>query len=86
MFAVRSTIRLGSRFFGPAVARRGCAGAAVPVDDVVNGLTEDQIQVSYTLPSSAAVTKFTHEAGGKTSTKSVSPLLLPAAVFPELQG
>ncbi|TNN84270.1 Isovaleryl-CoA dehydrogenase, mitochondrial [Liparis tanakae] len=27
-----------------AVPRRGCAGASIPVDDVVNGLTEDQIQ------------------------------------------
>lgn len=46
MFAVRNALRLGSRLSIPAVARRGCAGAAIPVDDVVNGLNEDQIQVS----------------------------------------
>lgn len=45
MLAVRNALRLASRISIPAVARRGCAGAAVPVDDVVNGLTEDQIQV-----------------------------------------
>lgn len=45
MFAVRNALRLGSRLSIPAVARRGCAGAAIPVDDVVNGLTEDQIQL-----------------------------------------
>lgn len=48
MFAVRNVLRLGSRLSIPAVARRGCAGATIPVDDVVNGLTEDQIQVSLT--------------------------------------
>lgn len=47
MFALRRALRLGSRLYIPAVARRGCAGAAVPVDDVVNGLTEEQIQVSH---------------------------------------
>lgn len=46
MFAVRNAIRLSSRLSIPAVARRGCAGAAIPVDDVVNGLTDEQIQVS----------------------------------------
>lgn len=46
MFAVRNAVRLASRLSVPAVTRRGCAGAAVPVDDVVNGLTDDQIQVS----------------------------------------
>lgn len=48
MFAVRNALRLGSRLSIPAVARRGCAGAAIPVDDVVNGLTDEQIQVSRT--------------------------------------
>ncbi len=48
MFAVRNALRLGSRLSIPAVARRGCAGAAISVDDVVNGLTDDQIQVSHT--------------------------------------
>lgn len=47
MFAVRNALRLGCRLSIPAVARRGCAGAAIPVDDVVNGLTDEQIQVSY---------------------------------------
>lgn len=46
MLAVRNALRLGSRISIPAVARRGCAGAAIPVDDVVNGLNEDQVQVS----------------------------------------
>lgn len=53
MFAVRSALRLGSRLSIPAVARRGCAGASIPVDDVVNGLTEDQIQVSSTANTQA---------------------------------
>uniref|UniRef100_A0A087XLN5 Isovaleryl-CoA dehydrogenase, mitochondrial n=1 Tax=Poecilia formosa TaxID=48698 RepID=A0A087XLN5_POEFO len=44
MFAVRNALRLGSRLSVPAVARRGCSGAAIQVDDVVNGLTEEQIQ------------------------------------------
>ncbi|XP_028995807.1 isovaleryl-CoA dehydrogenase, mitochondrial [Betta splendens] len=49
MLAVRSAFRLGSRLHIPAVARRGCAGAAIPVDDVVNGLTEEQIQLRQTV-------------------------------------
>uniref|UniRef100_A0A672IGZ9 Isovaleryl-CoA dehydrogenase, mitochondrial n=1 Tax=Salarias fasciatus TaxID=181472 RepID=A0A672IGZ9_SALFA len=49
MLAVRSALRLGSRLCVPAVARRGCSGAAVPVDDVVNGLTDDQIQLRQTV-------------------------------------
>lgn len=32
-----------------AVTRRGCAGSTVPVDDVVNGLTEEQIQLRQTI-------------------------------------
>lgn len=49
MFALRSALRLGSRTTRiPAVARRGCA-AGVPVDDVVNGLTEDQIELRQTV-------------------------------------
>lgn len=48
MFAVRNALRLASRIPFPAVPRRGCAGAAIPVDDVINGLTDDQIQVSHT--------------------------------------
>jgi len=43
MIAVRNALRLGCRL--SAVPRRGCAGASIPVDDVVNGLTDDQIQV-----------------------------------------
>lgn len=48
MFAVRNALRLASRISLRAVPRRGCAGAAIPVDDIVNGLTDDQIQVSHT--------------------------------------
>lgn len=47
MLAVRRVFRLASRLYVPAVAKRGCAGAALPVDDVVNGLTDEQIQVSH---------------------------------------
>uniref|UniRef100_A0A3Q1IR52 Isovaleryl-CoA dehydrogenase, mitochondrial n=1 Tax=Anabas testudineus TaxID=64144 RepID=A0A3Q1IR52_ANATE len=47
MFAVRNALRLGSRLSIPAVARRGCAGASIPVDDVVNGLTDEQIQLRH---------------------------------------
>ncbi|XP_034418623.1 isovaleryl-CoA dehydrogenase, mitochondrial [Cyclopterus lumpus] len=47
MFAVRNTLRLGCRL--SAVSRRGCAGASIPVDDVVNGLTDDQIQLRQTV-------------------------------------
>ncbi|XP_067099595.1 isovaleryl-CoA dehydrogenase, mitochondrial [Osmerus mordax] len=45
MFAVRSALRLGFRIAAPAVTRRGCASSAIPVDDIVNGLTEEQIQL-----------------------------------------
>lgn len=45
MFAVRSALRLGFRINVSAVAKRGCASSATPVDDIVNGLTEDQIQL-----------------------------------------
>jgi len=49
MFALRSALRLGSRrLCVPAVARRGCA-AGVPVDDIVNGLTEEQIELRQTV-------------------------------------
>ncbi|XP_008398217.1 isovaleryl-CoA dehydrogenase, mitochondrial [Poecilia reticulata] len=49
MFAVRNALRLGSRLSVPSVARRGCSGAAIQVDDVVNGLTEEQIQLRHTV-------------------------------------
>ncbi|XP_026165390.1 isovaleryl-CoA dehydrogenase, mitochondrial isoform X1 [Mastacembelus armatus] len=49
MFAVRNALRLGSRMSIPAVARRGCSGASIPVDDVVNGLTDEQIQLRQTV-------------------------------------
>uniref|UniRef100_A0A665VT97 Isovaleryl-CoA dehydrogenase, mitochondrial n=1 Tax=Echeneis naucrates TaxID=173247 RepID=A0A665VT97_ECHNA len=49
MFVVRNSLRLGSRLSFPGIARRGCAGASVPVDDVVNGLTEEQIQLRQTV-------------------------------------
>uniref|UniRef100_A0A8C6U7P5 Isovaleryl-CoA dehydrogenase, mitochondrial n=1 Tax=Neogobius melanostomus TaxID=47308 RepID=A0A8C6U7P5_9GOBI len=48
MLAVRTALRLGSRLsLSPLqeLQRRGCAGASIPVDDVVNGLTDDQIQL-----------------------------------------
>lgn len=44
MFAARGVLRLAQRLGGVSVSRRGCAGA-VPLDDVVNGLTDEQIQV-----------------------------------------
>lgn len=43
MFAVRRALCFGVKYV--RVPRRGCAGA-IPVDDVVNGLTDDQIQVT----------------------------------------
>ncbi|ROL44984.1 Isovaleryl-CoA dehydrogenase, mitochondrial [Anabarilius grahami] len=43
MFAARRALRLCQRVANVSVPRRGCAGA-VPVDDIVNGLTEEQIQ------------------------------------------
>uniref|UniRef100_A0A3P8U554 Isovaleryl-CoA dehydrogenase, mitochondrial n=1 Tax=Amphiprion percula TaxID=161767 RepID=A0A3P8U554_AMPPE len=49
MLAVRNALRLGSRLTISAVARRGCAGTPIPVDDVVNGLTDDQIQLRQTV-------------------------------------
>lgn len=45
MFAARGVLRLVQRLAGVSVSRRGCAGA-VPVDDIVNGLTDEQIQVN----------------------------------------
>ncbi|XP_012993090.1 isovaleryl-CoA dehydrogenase, mitochondrial [Esox lucius] len=50
MFAVRSAFRLGARItrISTAVSRRGCA-AGLPVDDIVNGLTEEQIQLRQTI-------------------------------------
>ncbi|GAA6108676.1 isovaleryl-CoA dehydrogenase, mitochondrial [Tachysurus ichikawai] len=54
MFAVRGVLRLAPRLAGVSVSRRGCAGA-VPVDDVINGLTEEQMQLRNT------VTRFCQE-------------------------
>ncbi|KTG04973.1 hypothetical protein cypCar_00001213, partial [Cyprinus carpio] len=48
MFAVRRAFRLCQRVANVSVSRRGCAGA-VPVDDIVNGLTEEQIQLRQTV-------------------------------------
>lgn len=45
MFAARGVLRLAQRLAGVGVSRRGYSGA-VPVDDVVNGLTDEQIQVN----------------------------------------
>ncbi|XP_012682348.1 isovaleryl-CoA dehydrogenase, mitochondrial [Clupea harengus] len=44
MFAVRRALCFGFKF--ARVPRRGCAGA-IPVDDIVNGLTDDQIQLRH---------------------------------------
>ncbi len=46
ILAIKNTPRLSSKLSIPAVARRGCAGATIPVNDVVNGLANGQIQVS----------------------------------------
>ncbi|KAI2654440.1 Isovaleryl-CoA dehydrogenase, mitochondrial [Labeo rohita] len=48
MLAVRRALRVCQRVAYVSVSRRGCAGA-VPVDDVVNGLTEEQIQLRQTV-------------------------------------
>lgn len=48
MFAARGVLRLAQRLGGVSVSRRGCAGA-VPLDDVVNGLTDEQIQLRQTV-------------------------------------
>ncbi|XP_053488759.1 isovaleryl-CoA dehydrogenase, mitochondrial isoform X1 [Ictalurus furcatus] len=48
MFAARGLLRLAQRLGGVSVSRRGCAGA-VPLDDVVNGLTDEQIQLRQTV-------------------------------------
>ncbi|XP_048829771.1 isovaleryl-CoA dehydrogenase, mitochondrial [Brienomyrus brachyistius] len=46
MLAARRALQFGIRF--SALPRRGCA-SAVPVDDVVNGLTDEQIQLRQTV-------------------------------------
>ncbi|TRY55391.1 hypothetical protein DNTS_034411 [Danionella cerebrum] len=51
MFGVRRALSFCPRVatgFSVCVSRRGCAGA-VPVDDIVNGLTEEQIQLRQTV-------------------------------------
>ncbi|MCJ8736992.1 hypothetical protein PDJAM_G00018720 [Pangasius djambal] len=48
MFAARGVLRFAQRLAGVRVSRRGCAGA-VPVDDIVNGLTDEQIQLRQTV-------------------------------------
>uniref|UniRef100_A0A8C0YLA1 Isovaleryl-CoA dehydrogenase, mitochondrial n=1 Tax=Cyprinus carpio carpio TaxID=630221 RepID=A0A8C0YLA1_CYPCA len=48
MLAVRRALRLCQRVANVSVSRRGCAGA-VPLDDIVNGLTEEQIQLRQTV-------------------------------------
>ncbi|KAL0969637.1 hypothetical protein UPYG_G00230130 [Umbra pygmaea] len=51
MFAVRSAFSLGARItrISAVLSKRGCASTGLPVDDVVNGLTEEQIQLRQTL-------------------------------------
>ncbi|KAM9777741.1 isovaleryl-CoA dehydrogenase, mitochondrial [Neosynchiropus ocellatus] len=49
MFAVRNALRLGSRLSLSAVPKRGCAAAGIPMDDVVSGLSEEQIQLRTTV-------------------------------------
>ncbi|KAJ8288549.1 hypothetical protein COCON_G00012080 [Conger conger] len=48
MLAVKRALQFGLRI-SSTVSRRGCAGSAVPVDDVVNGLTDEQIQLRQTI-------------------------------------
>ncbi|KAM9466903.1 isovaleryl-CoA dehydrogenase, mitochondrial [Clarias gariepinus] len=48
MLAARGVLRLARRLAGVSVPQRGCAGA-VPVDDIVNGLTDEQIQLRKTV-------------------------------------
>ncbi|XP_064193057.1 isovaleryl-CoA dehydrogenase, mitochondrial [Anguilla rostrata] len=48
MLAVKRALQFGLRI-SSAVSRRGCAGSAVPIDDVVNGLTDEQIQLRQTV-------------------------------------
>uniref|UniRef100_A0A3B4CVP4 Isovaleryl-CoA dehydrogenase, mitochondrial n=1 Tax=Pygocentrus nattereri TaxID=42514 RepID=A0A3B4CVP4_PYGNA len=48
MFSARGALRLAQRLIRVTVPRRGCA-AALPVDDIVNGLTEEQIQLRHTV-------------------------------------
>lgn len=48
MLAARGLLRFAQRLTGVSVSRRGCAGA-VPLDDIVNGLTEEQIQLRHTV-------------------------------------
>ncbi|TSN67140.1 Isovaleryl-CoA dehydrogenase, mitochondrial [Bagarius yarrelli] len=48
MFAARRVLRFAQRIAGVRVQRRGCAGA-VPLDDIVNGLTDEQIQLRHTV-------------------------------------
>lgn len=48
MLAARGLLRLAARLSAVPAPRRGCAGA-VPVDDIVNGLTEEQIQLRQTV-------------------------------------
>ncbi|XP_066550440.1 isovaleryl-CoA dehydrogenase, mitochondrial [Amia ocellicauda] len=43
MLAARRALLTGLRY--AAVPRRACAGSAVPIDDIVNGLTDEQIQL-----------------------------------------
>ncbi|XP_062862870.1 isovaleryl-CoA dehydrogenase, mitochondrial [Trichomycterus rosablanca] len=48
MFAARGVLRLAHRLGSVCVPKRGCAGA-IPVDDIVNGLTDEQIQLRKTV-------------------------------------
>ncbi|KAL7873402.1 hypothetical protein AOLI_G00124730 [Acnodon oligacanthus] len=48
MFSARGALRLAQRLIRVTVPRRGCA-AAIPIDDIVNGLAEEQIQLRHTV-------------------------------------
>ncbi|XP_066529961.1 isovaleryl-CoA dehydrogenase, mitochondrial isoform X2 [Hoplias malabaricus] len=50
MFCARGALRLARRLVNVSASapRRGCAGA-IPIDDVVNGLTDEQIQLRQTV-------------------------------------
>ncbi|KAJ8399489.1 hypothetical protein AAFF_G00412010 [Aldrovandia affinis] len=48
MLAVKRALQVGLRI-SSTVSRRGCAVSAIAVDDVVNGLTDEQIQLRQTV-------------------------------------
>ncbi|KAG2457485.1 IVD protein, partial [Polypterus senegalus] len=47
MLSLRRLLLVGRK--GTAVWRRGCAGSPIPIDDIINGLTEEQMQLRQTI-------------------------------------